>query len=258
MILHSGQILTLSELLSYQPVFISWVGGSYGNFLYRTIHKFVNGFPAFDDNGEFGLNGSSHHLSEYIQDFQSNRNQKNFRVIRTIEAEKFIIKKHSSSRFTPTFPLKKEKPFLHIKIIFRDQASYVWATIQNFLKRPDISEMYTKSLSDVNWLESNREDITMLCFDINKLINSINKLWFQTEKEFYCIYMDDLFNQELLWHHLEEIAKKCNQNIKNKEEFVIWHKKFLSNQKLLNSYFNHINKTYDNSLFIDRLLQIYQ
>lgn len=258
MILQSGQTFTLSELLSCEPVVISWIGGSYGNFLYRTIHRFINGFPNLNDNGEFTLNGSSHQSFEYIQDIRNNRNQTKFRILYTIEGERFVVKKHSASKFTPTFPFKKEKPFLHIKIIFRDQAAYIWATIQNLLKRPSVLEMYPDSLSNINWLESDKKDLESICSDINELIRSTNKLWFQKEEGFYCIYMDELFDQDLFWNHLEEIAKNCNLNTKNKEEFALWHENFLSNQKLLKSYLNHINKTYDNLIFVDKLLQIYQ
>lgn len=252
-----GQTFTLSELLSYKPVVISWIGGSYGNFLYRTIHKFIDGFPDLNDDGEFTLNGSSHQLFEYIQDIRNTSNQSKFRILYTIEGERFIIKKHSASTFTPNFPFKKEKPFLHIKIVFRDRASYVWATIQNLLKRPSVLEMYPR-LSDVNWIQPDGEDIESICCDINNLIRSVNKFWFQKEEDFYSIYMDELFNQDLFWNHLEEIAKNCNLNTKNKEEFALWHENFISNQKLLKSYLNHINKTYDNLVFIDKLLQVYQ
>lgn len=259
MILKKDQILTLDELLRLNSVIISWVGGSYGNFLYRSIHKFIQGFPMLDDDGSFSLNGSSHEYGQYIEDFLVSKNKRNFKIYYDADGEIFAVKKHSPAKFTPKFPFKEQKPFLHIKIIFKDKPSYVWATIQNIIKRPNNKNKYSDCLVNMNWLNPHNEDFSQVCTLFEELINNnTNNLWFIEEPNFYSIYMDDLFNYDLFLSHLINIAKLCNMNLKNLSELPTWHENFLKNQKLLTPLFNHFNNNYDESSFLDNLLKYYR
>jgi hypothetical protein len=253
--LYKDQELLLDDIISLNSIFISWTGGGYGNFLYRTIHRFIEGFPNFQDNYKFSVNGGSHGLYQYINDFQDTKIDKKFKVEYDIDFDFIAIKKHSTQLFPPNFLFKNRSPFFHIKVIYRDPASYVWATIQNIIKNKLSRDYYSAQLTDFNWFENNIHQTEIIFKEFQKNISTVNKYWFIPEDSLYNIWLDDILNSELLYNHLVNISKIINSNLKNEHLFLDWHQKFLANQKFLSSLHNHYDNNYNNNVLIDLVLK---
>ena len=253
--LYKDQELSLNEMVSLNSVFISWTGGGYGNFLYRTIHKFIEGFPYLHDNYKFSINGGSHVLYQYINDIQDTKFNKKFKVEYDIDFEFIAIKKHSTQVFPPNLLFKNRKPFFHLKVIYRDPASYVWATIQNIIKNKSSKDCYSSNLTDFNWFENNIEQAEVILTEFQKNISTVNKYWFMPEDSLYHIWLDDIFDCKVLYNHLIRISEILNSNLKNENLFIDWHEKFLAKQNFLSSLQSHYNNNYNNNILIDIVLK---
>ena len=80
--LKTNDVIKFTDLHSYNPVTIHYVGGTFGNFLYRMIHRFISGFPIIDDSFEFDK-GNSHKIYDiqYFKDFNVKDNKKSVKEI---------------------------------------------------------------------------------------------------------------------------------------------------------------------------------
>jgi len=256
MILKKNQQFNFKELMDLNPIVLSWTGGSYGNFLYRTLHKFVKGLPVIQDDGSFGLNGNSHNYIQYINDFQDFDRNATFKVAYDIEFEKIIIKKHSSSKYSPNILFKQKKPFFHIKIIYKDKSSYIWATIQNILKCKDIGIYYPKDIIEIDWFKTTSNDISNVTPIFDKFLAVVNNKWYEEDTGTYSIFLEDFFNKDALLNHVNNISKQCNLELIDLDSFQLWYENFLNHQLFVSSLRNHLDNTYDNS-FVDSILKHY-
>ena len=253
-------VIKAEDIKKYNPVIIHWVGGSYGNFVYRMLHRYISGFPIIDDDFKF-INGNSHHIYDvqYIDDFNTKEYKKDLITSKEITFDLLAIKKHGYSRLNYKKFWLSQQAYYNIKIKIPNKSCYIFSVLQNFLKISNKSDFIDKdgfSLDDI--INNNFENQSRLEDVVQKIVNGLDKSWYVDvhDDKNYTIDFTDILDADKFYNHFLNISKNLNQQmLGSTHDFYNDHAIFLKNQQFLDSYYRFINQETDTSVLLDVLMK---
>jgi hypothetical protein len=259
----ANTIIKSENIQKYNPVVIHFVGGTYGNFVYRMMHRYISGFSNLPDNFIFTNNGSSHSIYDYqyTHDLMVNYYKEDIKVLQNMNFDLFCFKKHCPQKLDINKWLTNVA-FYNIRITVPDKSLFLFFTIQNILKLNEETKFihYIKDKNfEVDWIVKNNFDkLPELENYFDGIINSLHDSWSKISytNKLYSLPVIDILNVDSFYEHFTKITKNINQTmLKDKESFYEDHAIFLENQEFLNSYHRYQNKNYDDNNIVDYLMK---
>jgi hypothetical protein len=261
--LSANTIIKAESIKNYNPVIIYFVGGSYGNFVYRMMHRHISGFPIIKDSFNF-TNGSSHDVYDvqYVTDFNINYNKEETKVLKNIDFDLISFKKHSFQKLDINKHWLMKDAFYNIRITVPDRSLFLFCVIQNMIKLEEetrfISYIKDKNFK-LEWIIENNltKQIELENF-FDKIVNFLHVSWSENNytNKLYSLPFVDILNVDNFYQHFLRISENLGQTmIKDKELFYEDHVVFLKNQQFLDSYYRYQTKNFDDNNIIDRLMK---
>jgi hypothetical protein len=263
--LSANTFIKPSDIKNYNPVVIYWVGGTYGNFVYRMLHRYISGFPTINDNFNFE-NGSSHEVYDfqYTDDLNIDyyKEEIKIKILNDINFDLIAFKKHSSQKIDISKHWLVNESFYNIRISIPDKSLFLFFVIQNMLKLDEKTKFayYIKDKNfKLDWIiENNFSKLSELEIFFDGIVNSLHSSWHNVDysDRLYSISVTDILNADNFYQHFLKISRNLNQTmLKDKELFYEDHAVFLQNQQFLDSYYRYQTKNFDHNNIIDRLMK---
>jgi len=256
----ANTLIKPQDIKNYSPVLLHYVGGTFGNFVYRMMHRHISGLPTIHDDFSF-TNGSSHPIydAQYADDLGPLAYKQDLKIDKTISCNLLVLKKHGLPQLNcQTFWLTKQA-YYNIKLKVPNKSAYLFAMIQNILKIYDNSLIIETDYWELDWIiKNNFEKQDYLETVLGKSINALHSSWYHdvNDEKTYTFDFTDILHVDKLYNHLESIAHNLNQEMsKSKRDFYDDHAIFLKNQTFLDSYYRFINQEHDTSILLDALMK---
>jgi len=252
-------VIKHNEIKNYNIIIIHWIGGSYGHFIFRMLHKHIKNFPNINDDFSF-VNGTSHTVSksEYFSEFLPDDYKKNIFCHKDVSGNYFVIKKHCFPKINYNkFNLVNDAK-LNLPITFENKSDTVLSFIRNILNIGDLKPFNKFDFVNPDWFKHNNLDKKNEIIRIfNKMIKSVHSSWFNSHKNTNTrsISVSDIFNEEKFYQYFFEISQFLGESISDKDKICDDHKKFILSQSLYQNYSRHLNKNWNDTQLIDVLLK---
>lgn len=255
----AGTQWTAGDLPLADMVLIHWVGGSYGHFLYRMMHRHISGFPDIRDDFVF-FRGNSHSVNHdaYISDIKPEMLRDRdvvLSIFRDFEYEHVAVKKHHSVSLPVPSTRMISEAKLNVKINLEDKSLAAWSIIQNIIKIQDPYRYYNKELVD-NIL-SDDIDVDSALIHLMRVISSTHKSWFRpSEKDnFFNVGISVFFDPKKIIRHFDDLAARLGTTTKNMHAIKNELELFYESQKYIKNLRRHLSMTWDTKDPVDSILK---
>ena len=257
--INKDSVITFNEMQNLNPIIIHWIGGSYGNFLYRMMHKHLSDLPKINDDFLYTL-GNSHSINDvqYFDDFLPEDFKKDLLCKFDINSRYTVIKKHCFPKIKFNKFILSKYAKLNIVVTFNNKSDAIWSYIQNVIKLDDLSDFKKFDELKPEWfLENNLAQLDNLCKIFNKMTNAIHKSWYENleNTNTICIKINEIIDCESFYNFLYRVSNLLNMSISEKNNIVKDHEIFIENQKFIQSYFRHNNKRWQETNLVDLCLK---
>ena len=258
--IEKNTIINFSKLSDYNPIIIHFNGGSYGNFIYRMMHKHLGNLPQIHDDLLYNSNGNSHSIYDnaYFDDFYSNDYKKDLKCQFDIKSDYIVIKKHCFPKISyDKSPLAKIAK-LNIVVTFNNKSDAIWSYIQNIIKIESLAPFDRFDKINPEWFTENHIDQLQNIIKIfDKMIVAVHKSWYMdlTNENTICIKLNEILDTQSFYNFLKTLSKILDVSLNEKDLIMNSHKNFIDKQKLLGSYYNNYNKAWDETNLVDLCLK---